>query len=228
MTIVDPSHAVGCPPRGDRHNLLAPELGLLVAEHCLDLTAVTGPTSALLHDFDFSGRTPLGRAGADLALHFESGERIAIEITASANPVALRRKVRRWCDFLSDVDIDHLNIRVLWLDAADPVRQTPAEIWSPLTRIVRDELGSRMPMQAARIAHRMHLARWRDWIGPDGPTDGVAWMNAFRLIGDAWDEDMMIDPWGPGPCDEPLKSSVQAASRSAGSPAVLRAAGPHS
>lgn len=219
---------VAGPTRGDRHNLLATEVGLLLAEHCLDLTAVTGPTSALLHALDFSGRTPPGRAGADLALHFESGERIAIEITASANPAALKRKVRRWCDFLGDVDIEHIAVRVLWLDVADPERQTPAEVWSPLTRIVRDELGSRMPMQAARIAHRMHLARWRDWIMPAGPTDGVAWMDAFRLIGDGWDEEMMIDPWGAGRCDEPLLSIVQAANRSAGCPAVLRAAGPHS
>lgn len=216
------------PTRGDRHNVLAGSLGQALAEHA-EIAAVLGPRASAHHDLDITGRTKQSRRAADLVAVFDSGLRIAIEVTCNGNPHSLRRKIVTWIELLEHTPHEDLGLRVIFIDAADPVRQTPNEVWAPLTRIVAEELAKRPYAQALGVHRRLLVTRWSQWM----PRDGSATLDLQRMLTLGWTAKKWtlvplrqgLDEFEP---DRPeLFTPLAAQARQmAECPAVLRAARP--
>lgn len=85
--------------RGDRHSLLATELGLKLAEGA-EIAAVLGPRAAGFHDLNVEAGTKDSRRAADLVVVLENGMRIAVEVATSADPFTRREKVEAWVNLL--------------------------------------------------------------------------------------------------------------------------------
>ena len=177
----------------DRHNLLATELGLRVAELC-DVATVLGEklsTLDLLLQAPAEAITPRSRArSADLAIVRPDGLRIAVEITASANP-GLRRKIDNWARALSRNPLATSGLIVLFVvcPPPDPAREVVRGGRSAsVVETVRREVAAavrRYPGTASdRVAGRMAVVRWDEWF-PAARTsaDGVHNLVASRPTG---------------------------------------------
>jgi len=213
------------PTHGDRHNLTASELACKLAEHT-DVTAVLGPRSSAHHDLDITGRTPPSRRAADLTVVCHSGLRIAVEVTCNGNPHSLRKKIVAWIELLARGAHDDMGLRVIFIDAADPIRQTPNEVWSPLSRILAEELYNR---PSALATERIAITRWKLWTTPDGvPTRDLARMHAISWGYDRWSYIRLgktLDNLNPRNPDRFASIAVEA-KQMAECPAVLRSASP--
>lgn len=211
------------PTHGDRHNLMASELACKLAEHA-DIAAVLGPRSSAHHDLDITGRTPPSRRAADLTVVCHSGLRIAVEVTCNGNPHSLRKKIVAWIELLARGAHDDMGLRVLFIDASDPIRQTPNEVWSPLSRILAEELYNR---PSALATERIAITRWKLWTTPDGvPTRDLARMHAISWGYDGWSYVRLgkgLDNFNPRN-PERFASIGAEAKQMAECPAVLRAA----
>ena len=179
----------------DRHNLLATELGLRIAEHC-DVGAVLGESMSR-HDLlspGYPGDT--GNRCADLTVVRPDGMRIAVEITGSISD-DFGRKADRWAQLLAGTDPDRTGLAVVFVDAAPPDRgeQVAAEMWRGIrTQVAR--AAHQVPGSAqARVPQRMTAVRWR-W-----------WFPASRSASPAFHTLHCVRPTGSGPADrwEPVQ-----------------------
>ncbi|GAB3176027.1 hypothetical protein GCM10027059_50260 [Myceligenerans halotolerans] len=177
----------------DRHNILATELGLRVAELC-DIGTVLGEklsTLDLLLQLPPGATTPRSRAqSADLTIVRRDGLRIAVEITASANR-NLRRKVERWARTLSRNPLAASGLVVLFVVCPPP--QPEGDVVrggrsQPVLNAVLREVAAaarRFPGTATdRVAARIAVARWQEWFpGAREVADGVRGLLATRPTG---------------------------------------------
>ena len=152
-----------------RHNLLATELGLRLAEYA-EVEAVLGEKLAT---HELLGHTGIGYseperamlAAADLVVVREDGMRIAIEITASGGTTLLA-KVRRWAKLLSDRRMSKSGLAVIFLSAAPP-DITARKRWSTRNNAFRSVgIATReFPgVSFDRTAARIGVADWREWF----------------------------------------------------------------
>lgn len=208
--------------RGDRHNLLATELALQIGENAY-VQAVAGPAQSSHHDLDRTGRTPLSRRSADLTVHSTGSMRWAIEVTCSANPAYLRRKIDNWCALLASARADELNLGVIFVDAANPYTSTPNEVWRPLARFITESLRSHPAAAFRGVKKRIACARWSSWLSADGPSDGLAILDGSTSDGrGGWDAFDVVS-FGPPPSRTVADARTEAVRQSAGCPAILRA-----
>lgn len=158
----------------DRHNLLASELGLRVAEFC-DVGSVIGEkhtTVDLLAGAGMGLSVPdPDRRRADLAVLRPDGMRIAIEVTASLSANFVK-KVRRWAEILQERPFDVSGLTVLFVVAAPPEREASrgyrerGQVFRAVAKAVEEFPGS----PGDRTADRMGVVAWRDWF----PSKGTA------------------------------------------------------
>ena len=184
----------------DRHNLLATELGLRVAEHC-DVGAVLGE-SLSRHDLLSPGSDidPSNRC-ADLTIVRKDGMRIAVEITGSINR-DFARKADRWAELLAATDSDRTGLAVVFVDAAPPDRgqQVGADMWRTMRAQVA-RAAHQVPGSAGRrVPERMAAVRWRWWF-PASRTGSHAFaaLQCVRPTGPAghrWQPVNLLDPAG--------------------------------
>ena len=183
----------------DRHNLLATELGLRVAEHC-DVgrgpRRIAVPARPALPRLPAA--TPANRC-ADLTVIRPDGMRIAVEITGSIS-TEFARKADRWAELLAGTDPDRTGLAVVFVDAAPPDRgeQVAAEMWRTIrTQVAR--AAHQVPGSAeARVPERMAAARWQWWF-PASRTGSAAFrtLQCVRPTGtaaDRWDTVDLLDP----------------------------------
>lgn len=182
--------------QNDRHNMLATEIGLRVAEYC-DIGTVLGEKlsrSGMLTKND----TGPGGTSADLTIVREDGHRIAVEITASGTQ-SLGGKVRRWAKTLASTDQTKVGLSVVFLEAAGPER--PDHISTALWNSIRAEVavaayengGAR-----AGVPERMAIARWR-WFFPKPGCTSTAFqvLECLRPTGEwnnRWEVVALLDP----------------------------------
>lgn len=215
------------PTRGDRHNALSSALAQKLAENA-EIAAVLGPRASAHHDLDITGRTKPSRRAADLVAVLDSGLRLAIEVTASATP-SLRQKIVTWIELLEHTPHEDLGLKVIFLDAGDPVRQTPNQVWAPVTRAIGEELAKRPYAQALGVHRRLLVTRWSQWM----PRDGSATLDLKRMLTLGWTPQRWVfvplrnglDAFEP---DRPelFVPLATEAKQMAECPAVLRAARP--
>lgn len=153
----------------DRHNLLATELGLRVAQFCEVGTVVGEKLSTL----DLLAGTGLGREeitaerAADLTIVRPDGLRIAVEITASAGP-DFEEKVRRWARILQERPLATSGLTVLFLEAAPhdgdyrygSGPSLRSQVYKAVARVVRQFPGT----GADRVADRIGVVSWSQWF----------------------------------------------------------------
>lgn len=149
----------------DRHNLLASELALRVAEFC-EVGTVLGEklsdVSLLL-----GGAPSGGGHAADLTIVRADGLRIAVEMTASAGP-DFRTKVEAWARLLADKSLASSGLTVLFVEAAPINGQTRwgnsgslrAQVYKTVREVVRVFPGT----GADRVAERIGVVSWQQWF----------------------------------------------------------------
>lgn len=222
----------------DRHNLLATELGLRVAEFC-EVGTVLGEKLATADLLSWSG---LGKSGecpdkraADLVVVRQDGLRVAVELTASAG-TDFAAKVRRWAHALSANSLASSGLVVLFVEAAPPGTEARAstrqrrvieEVEKQVAKVVMEYPGT----AADRVASRIAVARWEDWFpGPRLAGEGFVSLDAKRPTGPPgarWEPVSLLDPFDLefAPHDEwAMRSVISSAGMLFGVPHWLRSA----
>ncbi len=155
----------------DRHNLLASELALRVAEFC-EVGTVLGEklsdVSLLL-----GGAPSGGGHAADLTIVRADGLRIAVEMTASTGRL-FGQKVRRWARLLADKSLASSGLMVLFVEAAPTDAATRwgrgASERSSVYKEIRDVVREFPGTGADRVAERIGVVSWSQWF----PNPGMA------------------------------------------------------
>lgn len=200
----------------DRHNLLATELGLRVAEY-LKVGTVLGEK---MSTYDLLAGSGIGRQfskegaakRADLTVVRPDGLRIAVEITASMSD-NFDAKVRSWAKLLSERPLETSGLTVLFVAADHPEKirantdagtsSVRGRIYAAIKRAVREFPGTSMD----RIAARMGVATWREFF-PASHVASERFMGltadfALGAAGEKWKSVDMMDtvalPFSPSP-----------------------------
>jgi len=186
----------------DRHNLLAAELGLRVAEFA-EVGTVLGETLSGFDLLSAHSGAPGGVVGsgrhsdADLTCVRTDGMRIAVEITASTGP-EFTSKVERWARLLMDTDPDDNGLTVVFVEAANPDRISHVDEWNTMRKTVANAAYSIPGSMSRRVPERMAIARWCDWF----PAP-LAASRGFRVLaaevpsgahGARWNPVSLLDP----------------------------------
>lgn len=203
----------------DRHNLIATELALRVAEHC-GVAAVFGEALAALDVLTRSGEPALAARAADAVLVRRDGLRIALEVTAHAG-VTFAGKVSRWARTLAQDRSGSLV--VVFVDAAHPDLDGQARcslengMRGKLVRAIARDLDAVL----ARVWERMFVVSWRDWFpGPGQVLRAFPGLPVRRPAGvgpgatTRWEGLDLLDPFGyelePGPHEAALLVNANA------------------
>lgn len=147
----------------DRHNILAAELALRVAEYC-DVATVLGEQLAHL-DALSTDRRGTHPSCADAVLVRADGHRIAVELTASFGDNTIR-KIDKWARILATTDTHRVGLSVVFVEAANPDRPrgTIADIYRSMRSAVgRAALGTPDAVRCG-VPQRMAVARWPEWF----------------------------------------------------------------
>jgi hypothetical protein len=186
----------------DRHNVLATELALRVAEWC-EIGAVVGEK---LSTFELLAHSGLGlpgavgaRRAADATLIRTDGARIAVEMTASTGP-HFEAKVQRWATLISNRRMDVSGLAVVFVVASrsnKAIRKGEylTAVRKQIAAAARDSPG----MSFDRTASRMFVVDWRDWF----PTPGRVAQSFFALEASrptgpndaVWEQASILDPF---------------------------------
>lgn len=181
-------------PSHDRHNVLATELGLRIAETC-DVAMIVGErlsAHTMISPTPFAGQSKFASADATVVRH--DGMRIAIEVTASHVAETTRRKISRWVELLR-ANIDNRGIAVCFVEAGG-MRDT--EVF----RVLRTEIAQAVASEPNRkvkamLSESLTVARWRWWFPQlDETSDRLANLEVSRvnLHGD-WVPSSLLDPY---------------------------------
>ena len=182
----------------DRHNVLATELALRVAEYC-DVATVLGELLARL-DLLSTDTRRTEHSTADAVLVRPDGHRIAIELTASYGENT-GRKIDKWARILSDVDTRRIGLSVVFVDAVNPDR--PRKKITAAYRALRSAVGRAAlgTADAVRrgVPRRMAVARWQEWF-PAARSCSTAFLTlaASRPTGphtQRWQPVNLLDPF---------------------------------
>lgn len=159
--------------QADRHNYLATELGIRVAEFC-EIGMVLGEQmSGLSLSLAGDGRVyppslRLESRSPDLMLVRSDGLRIAVEIT-SAGQGTFPRKARMWADTLAAMDPRHAPMVVLFVETGQ--WGASANRWHDMRADMVEAARATPAHIQAGVAERMFAARWSDWF--PGVADGT-------------------------------------------------------
>ncbi len=180
----------------DRHNLLATELGLRLAEYT-EVGTVLGERFSTVDLLTGSG---VGRAEvrgdrrtADMVVVRGDGMRVAVEVTATVSPY-FDSKVERWARLLAESPFPATGLTVVFL-VAQPVDDVDAtrlrsKTYQAVMRAVRKHPGVSVDPTALRIG----VATWREWF-PSAHTASEAFLTlrAHRPV-DGWSDADFLDP----------------------------------
>lgn len=158
----------------DRHNLIATEIGLRIAEFCRIGTALGETPVRNIVDPSCSVPARSPRA-ADGVVVRRDGLRIAIEATAAIT--GLDEKVSAWADILSrDESRSTVVVFVdIWRSATEAGMSASAGRFSHnIRQVVARESSATMARVSARVPERIGVIRWEDWFpGPGLVDDGA-------------------------------------------------------
>jgi hypothetical protein len=186
----------------DRHNVLATELALRVAEWC-EIGAVVGEKLSgwelLAHTgagFPPASGTP---RAADATLIRTDGARIAVEMTATSGP-NFAGKVRRWAELLSTRRMADTGLCVVFVLAPAPEKQVrPGEMMTMVKKNIAAAARDFPGVNFDRTASRMFAASWQDWFpAAHRVNPGFAALMAERPtgpLGHLWESASLLDPF---------------------------------
>ena len=197
--------------QADRHNILAVELALRVAEYT-PIPCVLGETWARLTRVfpDQSGIPPTAPWAGDAVFVRGDGLRIVVELTLTSSDKFADR-CERWASLLAR-DTSR-SVAVLFVEARHPDHRGRADrrvLPTMRGRIARAANGG-MDRVAADVPKRMALASWTDWFPALGEcSDRFLHLDVECPTGPAtgrWEAANRLDPFdvpGPGLSDVPV------------------------
>ena len=154
------------PRYAERHNLIAAEMGLRLAEFC-EVGTVLGEAVGGHHLLDVTGqRDKTGSDAADLVVVRPDGLRIAVEMTMGRS--GLERKVARTVDLLCETDFEESGTVVLFVEATSPYTSMPTTVWNRLRKVISEAVAARPDGPARRLGERIAVARWSWWFPEAG------------------------------------------------------------
>jgi hypothetical protein len=153
------------PQGGDRHDILATELLIRVAEFSQDVAAVA-PESGANHAALITGNphaSQWNHFGADRwgdgVVSRSDGLQVVVELTCTAGDVAkLRRKIKGCVELLCHARFT----AVIFVEAAF-ANAPDGTVWNPLRRAVTDVLAELSRNDLALTRGRLGVARWKSW-----------------------------------------------------------------
>ena len=181
----------------DRHNLLAVELCLRVAEWC-DVAAVLGESLATWKTMldPTAGVPASSRRAADAAWVRPDGLTVAVEMTSHVASHS-KEKAQAWADALARDE--SRSTMVLFVEAAHPDRRESGHNVHLLRRHVAAAANSTMDHVLADVASRMAVVRWVDWFPAPGMVDpSVVGLPVWRPTGagqTVWEPANLLDPF---------------------------------
>lgn len=183
----------------DRHNLLATELMLRVAEH----TPMAGVFGEQLGRVDLllPGRVSAGSAAsgraADAVMVRGDGMRVAVEMTATTSS-NFPAKIRRWVEALTGDRAGTL--AVVFVEIPHPDKPDGADSTHKLEREIVAACSG-MSAVLARVPQRIMVARWREWFPAYGrASEAFLSLSAYRPTGSGgagarrWEQVAITDP----------------------------------
>lgn len=174
----------------DRHNMLATELLLRMAEYT-NVELVLGEQLAAIERL---ANIPTKRAG-DGVFVLPGGGVVVIEMTANT-PSSFPDKVEAWVTALGQ----NPNLAVLWVDITHPDHaDRSAQVSKVIRREVKDKSYTMGAIQAG-VPHRIFVAKWADWFPAAGEVSADFFsLRAMRPVGtgdDVWHPVNLADPFG--------------------------------
>lgn len=168
-----------------RHNILATELALRIAEFC-DVGAVAGERVCAHSDLLPAG---VERASADAVAVREDGMLLALELTASAK-TSFVNKLERWAEGLA-ADPDW-PICVVFVVADQPNTRWP--VYGETRRAI-EKVVSTPGRGGHRLAERMAIVHWQDWFpAAHQASDNFPILPAFQFSpGSQWSQVNLLD-----------------------------------
>jgi len=156
-------------PPHTRHNLLATELALRLAEYC-DVSMTFGESLSGLDLLSTNTIDPDVFAKADATIIRPDGHRIAIEITSSTGP-SFTGKVERWAKTLRRTNPRKVGLSVLFVDASPPdaTAKHRSDNWARIRSTVAKAATSEMDYIFEEVPERMAVTRW-EWMFPSYGT----------------------------------------------------------
>ncbi|GAB2734562.1 hypothetical protein GCM10027273_11820 [Nocardioides pakistanensis] len=191
------------PTTYDRHNVLATELGLRLAEYA-DIGTVLGERFSTVDLLAGSGigRDPVvaDQRAADMTVVRPDGMRIAVEITATHSSHFFE-KVAKWARLLAERPFGTSGLCVVFVVAENPDRfdqkdghRTRARTYQAIAAATKEFPGT----VRDRVAERMGVATWREWFPARGKVnDAFMAMRVDRPTGTGahmWEPCDMLDP----------------------------------
>lgn len=186
----------------DRHNILAAELALRVAEWC-EIGAVVGEKLSswdLLAHGGAGFEAPVGaQHAADATLIRTDGMRIAVELTASTG-LSFKAKVRRWATLLANRRMADTGLVVIFVVATRPDKMVNSgEVTNFVRRVVASAARDNPGVNFDRTASRMLVADWRDWFPGAKRVDrsflSLECQRPTGPAGDPWETAFLLDPF---------------------------------
>jgi hypothetical protein len=187
----------------DRHNILAAELALRVAEFC-EIGAVVGEKlstwNLLAHEgAGFPAPSAGKQRSADATLIRTDGARIAVELTASTG-AAFTKKVAGWAQLLSNRRMADSGLVVVFVVATRPDKMVnTGEVMSQVRHAIAAAARQYPGVNFDRTAERMFVADWRTWFPAAGEAaPGFLTLEAERPTGPAsspWETASLLDPF---------------------------------
>lgn len=191
----------------DRHNVLAAELGLRLAEFA-DIGTVLGEKlsrAELLCSHMPTTLLPKGEGkAADLTVVRPDGLRIAVEVTANTSPT-FTSKVERWAALLDSAPIAESGLVVLFVvcapgdldgDESGPEAVSHRTLRNVVARRIAHAVRDYPGQVGDRVADRMFLASWQEWFPARGRL-GADFLTLRALspsgpVGDLWQEKHLL------------------------------------
>lgn len=171
------------PSGHDRHDLLALELAMRVAEHHRDIVGVVGERhvkAVALQSATWKAEGQWHHRG-DALLVRDDEVRFVVEITA-ARTEHLQQKIERWCRWIEGNPVERNGVVILWVCTPNPITgrgMTASQMRKMLT-----------------TAFRSHPTRSKG--KPIGRIAVVDWANWFPAPGETSSEFMQMDAWMMG------------------------------
>lgn len=157
-------------PQHDRHNLLAVEVCLRVAEMC-SVGGAVGENVATLRNL--TPAAPVTSQGAaDGVIVRNDGLRIAIELTVGSRG-SFERKPERWLRAFGDTDFDRGGTIVLFVEAGKPNERgggSARERWK-MREAISDVLSAMPGARARGLRERIGIVGWQEWFPEPGVYD---------------------------------------------------------
>ena len=185
-----------------RHNVLATELGLRMAEFG-DVGAVLGEKLSSMSLLAYSGvgdpaPTTGASGGSDLTLVRTDGLRVAVELTASISGGWIYDKVERLVRVLHRRPLSHTGLCVLFVVAPrrESVSQEPREVLRKVKQDIQRAVHAYPGKATDPTAARIGVASWADFF----PDDESAVTDLRRLP--------VERPTGPGYIGDPNGENV--------------------